>query len=651
MKILSLFVIAVVLLFSSQCSTQAQDILPGDNLVVDGVPAIPASIAQEVGRYTEFRSAGFSSWDPMRHEMLISTRFADVPQVHLVKAPGGARTQLTFFPERVGSASFNPKRNDYFVFSKDVGGGEWFQLYRFDILTGTITLLTDGKSRNLRGPWSEDGKWLAYSSTRRNGKDLDVYIIDPSKPSTDKFLIQLEGGGWDPLAWSPDGKTLLLQNGVSINESYLYVVDVSTGGKKQFLPDKTGEQIAYGGAQFSKDGKGIFLTTDQDAEFMRLVYVDLKTKEQTVLTEKIKWDVDEFDLSPDGKKLAFVTNEDGISILHLIDVATKKELPLPKLPIGILSNVQWHPDGSMIAFNLNSARSTTDVYSINVKAKKLERWTMSETGGLNVSNFSEPELIKWKSFDGKTISGFLYKPVTTSSAKFPVIINIHGGPEGQFRPVFLGRNNYYLNEMGVAMIFPNIRGSTGYGKTFSKLDNGMLRQDSYKDIETLIEWINQQPSLDGNRILVTGGSYGGHMTLAISTFYSDKIRCAIDIVGMSNLVTFLERTEAYRRDLRRVEYGNEQEPKMREYLNSIAPLNHIEKIKKPLFVVQGKNDPRVPASEADQIVASLKKTNTPVWYLMANDEGHGFAKKKNQDFLFYSSVAFMKQFLLNDMSR
>ncbi|TAK55087.1 MAG: S9 family peptidase, partial [Bacteroidetes bacterium] len=285
---------------------------------------------------------------------------------------------------------------------------------------------------------------------------------------------------------------------------------------------------------------------------------------------------------------------------------------------------------------------------LEVNSGKLERWTFSETGGLNVDNFPEPELIKWKSFDGKMISGFLYKPPAAKySGKVPVIVNIHGGPEGQARPGFQGRNNYFLNEMGVAIIYPNVRGSTGYGKSFTKMDNGFLREESYKDIDALLDWIKQQPNLDGNRIMITGGSYGGHMTLAISTFYSDKIRCAVDIVGMSNLVTFLERTEAYRRDLRRVEYGNEQEPKMREFLNKIAPLNNIEKIKKPMFVIQGKNDPRVPYTEADQIVASLKKTNTPVWYLMANDEGHGFAKKKNQDFQFYSTVLFMKEFLLN----
>ena len=261
--------------------------------------------------------------------------------------------------------------------------------------------------------------------------------------------------------------------------------------------------------------------------------------------------------------------------------------------------------------------------------------------------FPEAELVKWKSFDGQEISGFLYRPPAAKfPGKRPVLVVIHGGPEGQSQPVFLGRGNYYLNELGIALIYPNVRGSTGYGKTFSLLDNGFKREDTYKDINALFDWIGAQSDLDASRICVTGGSYGGHMTLAISTFYSDRIKCSVDIVGMSNLVTFLEHTEAYRRDLRRVEYGDERDAKMREFLEKIAPMNHVDQIKKPMLVVAGKNDPRVPVSESVQIVAALKKEGTPVWYLMATDEGHGYRKKVNQDFQFYATVEFLKQYLL-----
>jgi dipeptidyl aminopeptidase/acylaminoacyl peptidase len=226
------------------------------------------------------------------------------------------------------------------------------------------------------------------------------------------------------------------------------------------------------------------------------------------------------------------------------------------------------------------------------------------------------------------------------------VINIHGGPEAQARPNFQGRGNYFMNELGIAMIYPNVRGSAGYGKSFLLLDNGFLREGTYKDINALLDWIATRPDLDADRVMVTGGSYGGHMTLAVSTFYSDRIRCAIDVVGISNLVTFLQNTSAYRRDLRRAEYGDERDPKMRKFLTDIAPLTNVDKIRKPLFVVQGANDPRVPRSEAEQIVKALQEHGTPVWYLLAKDEGHGFRKKRNSDFQFYASVMFMQEYLL-----
>ncbi len=641
--------IAVLTIFlASNSFAQIADILPAENLKADGIPPIPSKIAQDVGRYTEFRGASFLSWHPSKHEMLISTRFADVPQVHYVKFPGGARTQMTFFADRVLGASFNPKREGYFLFSKDVGGGEWYQNYRFDIATGDVTLLTDGKSRNSLGVWSRDGARMVYGSTRRNGKDTDFYITDPMNPKSDSILAQLsDGEAWSPSDWSEDGTSILAERTVSANESYIWLFDARTGKKSMLTPQKKGEEVSYQGARFSKDGKGFYTVTDRESEFLRLAYVDLKTGKHDYLTETIHWDVDEFDITDDGKTIAFTTNENGLSILHVMDLLTRKELPIPKLPAGIVSGLQFHSDNSMLAFNMSSATSSADVYSIDLAAQKLERWTFSETGGLNVENFSQPDLVTWKSFDGKMISGFLYRPAPKFSGKHPVIINIHGGPEGQFRPGFLGRTNYYLNELGAAVIFPNVRGSSGYGKSFLKLDNGFKREDSYHDIGALIAWIKQQPDLDGDRIMVTGGSYGGFMTFAVATTYDDKIRCSLPVVGITNLVTFLEHTEAYRRDLRRVEYGDERDPKMRAFLEKIAPLNKARNVSKPMFVVQGKNDPRVPYTEAEQMVTTLKQQHTPVWFLLASDEGHGFAKKKNQDYQFYATVMFMKNFLLN----
>ncbi|HEV2884575.1 MAG TPA: prolyl oligopeptidase family serine peptidase [Pyrinomonadaceae bacterium] len=642
------FLLAVVSLPMLLVAALAQNstIAPTDNLVAEGITPIPASMADDVRRYTEFRSAGITSWHPTRREMLISTRFGDTNQVHLVKFPGGDRRQITFFTERVAGGSFQPTTGDYFLFSKDIGGNEFFQLYRYDLRDGTVTMLTDGKSRNTGGSWSNAGDRVTYTSTRRNGKDADQYVINPTDPKSDRLLLQLEGGGWGIADWSPDDKTLLLFEFVSANESYIWLVDAATGQKTLFTPKGGEPRIAYGGAGFSKDGKGLYVTTDKDSEFQRLAYVDLQTKQYTFLSDHIKWDVDNFDLSDDGKHIAFVTNEDGVAKLHLMDLKTRKEKPVPNLPVGIIGGLRWHKNSRDLGFSLVSARTPSDVYSLDISNDKLERWTDSETGGLNTSTFSEAELVRWKSFDDKTISGFLYMPPAKFTGPRPVVINIHGGPEGQARPSFLGRNNYFLNELGVAILYPNVRGSSGYGKTFLQLDNGFLREDTYKDIGALFDWIKTQPRLDASRILVTGGSYGGHMAFAIATLYNDRIRATLPVVGISNLVSFLERTESYRRDLRRVEYGDERDPKMREFMLKIAPLNHAKNITKPIFIVQGGNDPRVPLNEAEQMVKTIRENGGPVWYLMAKDEGHGFAKKKNQDFQFYATVMFVREHLL-----
>jgi dipeptidyl aminopeptidase/acylaminoacyl peptidase len=632
-------------------TASAQDgaIAPAENLIVEGVPSIPASLVETAGRYGSYRSATLADWNPTRREMLIATRFADTPQLHLVKMPGGERQQLTFFADAVGGGRFHPNGGDYILFAKDIGGGEWYQLYRYDMASGDVTLLTDGKSRNLPGPWSSGGDQIAYMSTRRTGKDTDLWVMNPADPKSDHLLTKLEGGGWGPEDWSPDDSKILLKEEISLNEAYLWLVDTKTGEKTALMPTgtKRGDKIAYGDVRFSKDGKGIYVTTDSGSEFMNLAYVELGRPEIKYLVTGpgAKWDVERLELSRDGKLIAFVKDENGLSVIHVRKTADQKEVVLRNLPAGVVTNLRWSRDGQDLGFSLTNARGPGDCYSYNVTTGKLERWTTSETA-VKTAAFPEAELVKWKSFDGKEISGFLYKPPAKFTGKRPVLVVIHGGPEGQSQPTFLGRSNYYLNELGIALIYPNVRGSTGYGKTFSLLDNGFKREDTYKDINALFDWIGTRPDLDAERIAVTGGSYGGHMTLAVSTFYSDRIRCSVDIVGMSNLVTFLEHTEAYRRDLRRVEYGDEREPKMREFLQKIAPMNNIEKIKKPMFVIAGKNDPRVPVSESQQIAAALKKEGTPVWLLIAKDEGHGYRKKGNQDFQFYATVEFLREYLL-----
>lgn len=626
---------------------------PGDNLVIQGIPAVPAALAEAVKKYTESIPVFVSGWHPTRREMLVGKRSGNTVQVHLVSSPLEKPKQLTSFPDPVGGGTFQRKTGDYFVFAKATGGNEVSQLFRYDVGSGNVTRITnDDKKRNGGGPWSNSGDRMAYTavmtgagSTSESFK-TELRVVNPADPQTDRLVVNLDGVGWGPLDWSPDDKKLIVGQYVSANESYGWLLDLETGEKTLLTPKEASEKVVYGSAQFSADGKGLYLTTDKGSEFQRLVYMDLATKKMTPLTSHINWDVGGFEISPNGKMIAFTTNEDGISKLHLLDTATNKERKLSNLPAGQIGGFDWHETTNELAFNVSSFQTIADVYSLDTNTMKLTHWAKTELNGYETKGLREPELVRWKSFDGKMISGFLNRPPAKFTGKRPVIINIHGGPEGQSTPGPLGRGAYFINELGVAVIYPNVRGSAGYGKTFIQLDNGYQREDSVKDIGALLDWIATQPDLDKNRVMVTGGSYGGYMTLAVATHYNDRICCSLDVVGISNFVTFLKNTETYRRDLRRVEYGDERDPKMLEFLTKISPLTNAGKISKPLFVVQGKNDPRVPYTEAEQIVAAARKNNTPVWYLMANDEGHGFGKKNNQDYLFYATVLFIKEHLL-----
>jgi len=623
-----------------------------DSLVAAGIPPIPRGIAEAVGAYSEARSAAVLDWHPRERALLISTRFADTPQVHEVRGPGAARRQRTFFRDRVGAATYPPAGDGrFFVFSKDIGGNEFAQNWRLDVGDPQPTLLTDGASKNSLGPWSNAGERLAYTSTRRTRKDTDLYVVDPRQPPSDRRVAEVEGGGWAPLDWSPDDQQLLVSNYVSVNESYLWRFDLNSG-ERTLLTEKTGTPVSWSGGAFTADGRAVISSSDIAGEFKQLMRIELADGEVTpLLTEAIAWDIDDFAISRDRTRLAAVANEGGTSRLHVYDLPAGRERPLKStLPAGVISGLSWHPGGRELAFTLSSARSPADAYVADVQGGTIERWTESEVGGLDPDSFSEPEIVAWKSFDGREIPGLYYKPPARFTGPRPVVVVIHGGPEGQSEAGFIGRNNYYLNELGVALIYPNVRGSTGYGKSYVRLDNGELREDSVKDISALLDWIGARPELDPQRVMIMGGSYGGYMTLAASVQFADRIRCAVDIVGISNFVTFLEHTEAYRQDLRRVEYGDEREPKMREFLQKISPLTQADKIKKPLFVIQGRNDPRVPASEAEQMVATLQRGGTPVWYLEGKDEGHGFAKKRNQDYQMYATILFMQTYLLDGLA-
>lgn len=640
---------ALLLVLASLCtaaSGQEELITPEDSLLSEGVPTIPASLVQEAQRYTEVRSASFADWHPLKRAILIRTRFADTTQVHRVAMPGGARYQLTYFKEPVKDATYEPRQGRYFVFTKDRGGDEFYQIYRFDLGTGRETLLTDGEGQHALGPWSNDGEWLSFwkLDEAQEGAFTELYLIDPARPETKHRLARFPGGGWSIADWSQEDVQLLAQELISVNESHLWMVDVRTEKKTRI--GKSSSKVAYLSPRFSKKRPAVYVASDEGSEFLQLTKIDLADHSSRILSKHIPWDVIWLDVSHDGSRVAFVTNEDSISRLRLMATSDEREIQAPRLPQGVFNKVRWHKDRPELAFALSSAHMASDVYSVDVNSGKLTRWTFSETGGLDPSIFAAPRSIRWRSFDGRELRGLLYRPPKKFVGKRPVMIYFHGGPESQARADFKAEINYYLNGLGIAVIYPNVRGSSGYGKTFLKLDDEYKRVDAYKDAGALLDWIAENPALDAQRVLATGFSYGGHMALALATHYPDRIRCAVDAVGIANLRTFLENTKGYRRDLRRAEYGDERDPKMRAFLEEIAPLNQAHRISKPLLVIQGANDPRVPASESQQIVSAARKNGAPVWYLLAQDEGHGFRKKKNADFSFYTTIRFLQEYLL-----
>ena len=628
------------------------------NRTSENIPAIPAELVERLNRYQNTRGAYLAGWTKDGC-LLVSTRFAETYQAHRVCQPLGMREQLTFYPEPVGELVPAPAQawRDGFVFGKDKGGDEFDQLYWFDYATRSTTLLTDGKnSQNGSVVLNHDGSLMAYSSTARNGADTDVWVRDTRTGQA--RTVVTECGSWRALDFSPDGKQLLVSKYVSVSESYPGAVDLETGKLELFPVD--GGKAAFGDFRFAPNGnsppKAVYFVSDEPlhgkpSEFRTLRYHEWGSGRLEQISAG-DWDVDSFRISADGKYLAYTSNEDGIDRLHVVTLPAHAEVELPELPIGATGSFDFSPDGQRIALHRNTATSPSDAYVIDLATKKLQRWTQSEVGGLDASKFIAPTLIRYPTFDNvngkpRTIPAFLYLPAKAAAGgKYPVVINIHGGPEGQSFPTFNPTAQFLANELGVAMLVPNVRGSSGYGKTYLSLDNAEKREDSVRDIGALLDWIAQQPALDAGRVGVMGGSYGGYMVLASLMHYSDRIRAGIDLVGISDFTTFLNNTESYRRDLRRAEYGDEREPAMQAVFDRISPLKNASKIKSPLFVAQGRNDPRVPYTEAEQIVKAVRGNGQPVWYLLYDDEGHGFQKKANSDWFGAASILFWQQNLL-----
>jgi len=623
-------------------------------LIMEDIPVIPDAIVNDLNQFQNVRSASFRDWTENGRGVYITTRFGDVNQIHRVDMPGGARQQITFYKEPVGGVSRQPGGRKL-IFTRDTGGSEFTQIFMLDPADGSTKLLTDGKSRNGATVWDRQGRRFAYQSTRRNGAANDVWLMDPMDPAASEMILESpDGTWWGPAEFSESGSKLLISNYVSIADSRVYILDLDSREKKLMAggAQKTSANIPLG---FDKDEGGFWLVTDSGGEFKQLAWQRLQADaEPEIVTADIPWDVNNGEISHDRRRIAFAANENGRSKLYLLDTETKQYRSVDNIPTGLLFGLDFSPDDRYLGMTLNTATTPSDTFVLELGDGPLEhgrliRWTTSEVGGLDTSIFQTPELIEYPTFDNdgdsqRQIPAWLYKP--RGAGPFPVVISIHGGPEGQARPGFSSTYQMWVEKLGIAVVIPNVRGSSGYGKSYLSLDNGFRREDSVRDIGALLDWIATQPDLDQDRVAVFGGSYGGYMVLASAFHYSDKLKAAVDIVGISNFVTFLENTQDYRRDLRRAEYGDERDPAMRAHLEKISPLNNVEKIAIPMLIVQGENDPRMPVTESKHVVEALRSQGQTVWFMNALNEGHGYRKKENRDIYQQVTVLFLQEHLI-----
>ena len=643
----------VFLSLSAVCEEISERSANDGQLILQDVPEIPDALVNRLSQYQNVRFANFLDWTRDGKSIFIRTRFDDISQIHKVHAAGGARLQLTWFREPIGQVSRRSNGRELAI-TMDEGGGELDQIFLFDPKSATRKRITDGKSRNRLARWSDDGKMLAFQSTRRNGRNNDLWIMDPDRPGSEQLLLEAPDGTWFSAAdFSRNGKFLLVQQFLHVHDSRIYVLNLEDGSL-ELLAGSPDFSSANRAVAFDRAGRGFYFITNVRNRAAELAWQSLDPAEApTFITTRINWDVTAFALSDDGRRGAFVTNESGASRLYLLNTRTGRYTLVERVPIGIISNLSFSPDNRHLAMNLSTAQTPNDVYIMKLgtkpeHARSMTRWTFSEVGGLETRSFVEPKLFHYPTFDladeeQRKVPAFIYLP--QSGEPHPVIIYVHGGPESQYRPSFSSKFQMWVAELGAAVIAPNIRGSSGYDNEYLALDDGIRREDAVKDIGALLDWIATQPELDANRVAIYGASYGGYIVLASAVHYSDRLSAGIDVVGISNFVTFLENTEDYRRNLRRHEYGDEREPEMRQFLEQISPINNSDRIDIPLLVVQGRNDPRVPANQSLQIVRALRARGQPVWYIEALNEGHGYERKENIDVYEQAATLFLQKYL------
>jgi dipeptidyl aminopeptidase/acylaminoacyl peptidase len=634
------------------------------SLLYEGIPAEAMTAPAALSGWLDARGTAFLDWFA-DGSLLVARRAGDATQLHRVGKALAPPEQLTRDAEPISSAVAHPYDANLVVYRKDRGGDENTQLWLRNIAAGTDKLLTDGRSRHGLPVFAQDGRRIAYASNARDPASNDIFLSDIVSGAGPRLVL---AGGSEDLEvqdWSLDDTRLAVIRYRSSTDSELLLVDVGTGEQTIIEPSqapvrgrrssKPAGPVSVGAAHFSRDGRGLYFTSDRGGEFMALHYLDLYTRQQSTLTPGTRWDVESFTVSADGRFLAYALNEAGLSRLVLRDLRIRADVLLPPLPAGaVIDEVSFDRRSNRLAVALQAANIPAEVlvYDINsadasaLPQVALARWTQGELAGIDPAKLVPAQLVEFPTWDDldkrrRMLSAFVYRP--TAPGPHPVVIDIHGGPESQFRPRWDAFRQYLVGELGYVVIAPNVRGSAGYGRSFLKLDDGALREDSVRDIGALLVWLAAQRDLDRNRVVVTGGSYGGYMALASLVQYGDRLAGAIDVVGISNFVTFLTNTSGYRRDLRRVEYGDERDPQMRALLTAISPLTNAKSIRKPLLIVQGLNDPRVPASESEQMKAMARASGGEVWYLAASDEGHGFRKKPNSDAYRAVAVAFLKR--------
>ncbi|KTG09781.1 peptidase S9 [Haloprofundus marisrubri] len=596
----------------------------------------------DIERYLNVRSAGGGSFGPDGERIAFLMDTTGTSQVWSVGAAGEWPEQHTFYEERVTFVSWSPERPEL-VFGMDEGGNERQQLYLLNVANGRITDLTampDAKHR--WGGWSHDGERFAFTSNRRDESVFDVYVQGREEVGDDATLVH-EGSGWLNVGgWSPDDSRLIVHEAYSNFDMDVSVLDLETGELGHVTPHEG--NVRYTSVEWAPDGESLYLTTDRNSDTLDLARLDLDTHEFSVVVADEEWNIDGVAVDDETGRIVYSRNADGyteLSVGTLDGPDTIDPLPDPDLPKGVAGGVSFGPDAETFAITATRSTDNTNVHVVDVETGETERWTRASTAGIPRDTFVEPELVHYPTFDGRDIPAFFSLPERAGDeSKTPVVVDIHGGPEAQRRPSFNGVKQFLLNH-GYAVFEPNVRGSAGYGKAYGHLDDVENRMDSVQDIKAAVEWLHDHPSVDPDRIVAMGGSYGGFMVLASVTEYPELWAAAVDIVGIANFVTFLENTGEWRRELREAEYGSLEDD--REFLESISPINHIERIQAPLFVLHGENDPRVPVGEAHQIVEQAREQGVPVRELIFDDEGHGFSKLENRKTAYAAIVEFLDE--------